>query len=93
MKVLTWEDKHGYKYRSLVRNDDDNPEIGLPDNIPDLNQIDWEQVKKELHNRLTENELITWKDVQLSQNGVTSAILSVLKRRIINLYKLEVKND
>lgn len=93
MKVLTWEDKHGYKYRSLVRNNDDNPEIGLPDNIPDLNQIDWEQVKKELHNRLTENELITWKDVQLSQNGVTSAILSVLKRRIINLYKLEVKND
>lgn len=93
MKILTWKDEHGYKYRSLVRNGDDNPEIGLPDNIPDLDQIDWEQVKKELHNRLTENELITWKDVQLSQNGVTSAILSVLKRRIINLYKLEVKND
>ncbi len=93
MKILVWEDEHGYKYRSLVRNGDDSPEIGLPDNIPDLDQIDWEQVKKELHNRLTENELITWKDVQLSQNGVTSAILSVLKRRIISLYKLEVKND
>jgi hypothetical protein len=61
---------------------------------PDLRGLDWAAIVRELHNLLVDRGLITWKDVQVSQNGINSALMTVLKNKIINLYKLqEVKKD
>jgi hypothetical protein len=61
MKIVIWKDKHGYKHRSLLRDTDrdDQAAYGVPQDPPDLNQIDWEEVKKEIHNHLVEKGLIT----------------------------------
>jgi hypothetical protein len=61
---------------------------------PDLRSLDWQTIVKELHNLLVERGLITWRDVQISQNGVNAVITTVLKKKIIDLYKLqEVKEN
>ena len=82
--------------------------FALPADVPDMGRMDWQLVedalpqvsipdlKRDLHNRLTQMSLITWCDVQRSQNGVTQAIMAVgrdrrlltlLKRQLIMLYK------
>ena len=111
MRLVIWTDQNGYKHRSLIRNSDPNdkaPEIGIPMDPPDLDKLNWEPVlkvapdldldefKRKLHNRLVQMSLITWKDVQRSQSGLTSAIMAVgrdrkileaLKRQLVMLYR------
>jgi hypothetical protein len=91
MKIVVYEGKDGYKHRALLRDSDPDHAApqGIPQDPPDLNRIDWEEVKRELHNLLVERELITWEDVMKSQNGVSSSILDVLKRKVIMLYRLQ----
>lgn len=89
MKIATYTDEKGYKRRVICK-DGVPVEYGIPQEPPDLSQIDWEEVKKELHNILVDRELITLKDVHKAGNAVTSGILKVLKRRVINLYREEV---
>ena len=107
MRLVTWTDQRGYSHRSLIRNsdpDDRAPEIGIPADPPDLDRLDFTQLpdldapefKRKLHNRLVQLYLITWQDVQQSQNGLTAAIMSVgrdreivtaLKRQLVALYR------
>ncbi len=89
MKIIIYEDEHGYKHRAMLRDSDPDHAApsGIPLDPPDLNLIDWDEVKRELHNILVERGLSTWKDVQISQNGVTSSINTVIKRKLITLYK------
>ena len=111
MRLVIWTDQRGYTRRSLIRNadpDDKAPEIGIPSDPPDLDLVDWTAVatrfpdldlvefKRKLHNRLVQTGLITWKDVQRSQNGLTSAVmfagrnrelLAVIKRPLVTLYR------
>jgi hypothetical protein len=88
MRTTTWTDKHGYKHRSLVR-DDDPDEMG-PQGVlqdpPNLNELDWEGIKLDLHNALVERGLYSWRDVQ-EKRGLRGAILSAVKRRLILLYR------
>jgi predicted nuclease with TOPRIM domain len=62
-------------------------EKGIPVMPPDLNGVDWEDVKRELHNALVDQGLFTWQDVQREQRGVTSAVKTCLHRRVIELYR------
>jgi len=111
MRSVTWTDTAGYTRRSLIRNSDPDdlaPEIGIPADPPDLDLLDWAAVtaqfpdldlvefKRKLHNRLVQTGLITWKDVQRSQNGLSSAVmfagrnrelLAVIKRPLVALYR------
>jgi len=92
MRFVTWTDTHGYRRRALVCDtdpDDAAPEIGVPAGIPDLDTLDWDAIKRDLHNHLTDQGLITWKDVQDSTNGITSAVLAVMRKRLILLYKTQ----
>jgi len=89
MKIVVWTDDRGYKHRSMLRDRDPDrmaPE-GIPLDPPDLSQLDWEGLVKDLHNMLIDKELSTWDEVQKSQTGVTSSILSVMKRPIVALYR------
>ena len=89
MKEVTWEDKDGYLHRSLIRDTDpDNmASIGIPLDPPSLDRLDWDEIKRKLHNALVERGLSTWQNVNEQQTGITSSILFVLKRPIVDLYK------
>lgn len=88
MRVVKWTDKHGYKHRSLVRDTDpdDAAEQGIRQDPPNLDEMDWEGVKRDLHNALVDMELTDWKAVQQRQ-GLPGAILGAVKKRLITLYR------
>ena len=91
MRKVIWVDLKGRKHCSLVRDDDPDhlAPSGIPHDPPDLSRLDWEAIELKLHNLLVERGLYTYDDVVALQNGVTSSILSTLKREVIALYKTE----
>lgn len=88
-KIIELTDEDGYKRRYLVNEDDkDNAaEVGLDVGVPDLNQLDWEGIKRDLHNQLFDKRLFTIEDVRRQELGITTALRSVFLRNITNLYK------
>ena len=86
MKVVNWTDDNGYKHRSVLRENDNDPRIGIPTDVPDIRQLNWDWIVRELHNRMMEAELFTLKDVEANQQ-LSSLILSVVRRQIVMLYK------
>ena len=89
MKLIEWKDSSGLHHLSLIRDGDsanDAPQ-GLPQDPPDVAQLNWREVQKTLHNELVARRLITLEDVTKSQNGLTAAILAALRRRVANLYR------
>ena len=91
MRKVIWEDRNGYVRASLIRDGDPDEaaEHGIPVDPPNLDRIDWEEVKRDLHNALVRKGLFTYKDVQRQQRGVTASIISVLRKRVIDIYKLD----
>jgi len=89
MRSVLWTDRAGREHRSLVRDGDPDSQApyGIPQDPPDLNQLDWEGIKIEIHNRLVKAGLVTWMDVQRGQNRITGIIQAVLKRKIVRLYR------
>jgi hypothetical protein len=91
MRKVTWTDKNGYKHRSLVRDGDpdDMAPNGLLQDPPNLEALDWEAVKRDLHNALLAAGLFTWRDVQEKgrHDGLRGAILSAVKKKLIALYR------
>lgn len=89
MKLVQWTDKDGFRRQSLIRNSDPDSAApnGIPQDPPDLGQLDWPAITKEMHNLFIDRGLITWRDVQASHNGVSAVIQTVLKRRIVELFK------
>jgi len=90
LKIVHYTDKNGYLHAAQLR--DNDPEsmapYGIPLEPPDL-QLDWEYIRREVHNELVRRGLFTWKDVERQQTGITSALQSVLKRSIVALYRNE----
>lgn len=95
MRPVQWTDDKGYYRLSLLR-DNDPEELapkGLPSGPPDINELDWEELKREIHNLLVSNRLLTWDDVKRSQNGITSIVNVTLKRELILLYRRKATED
>lgn len=96
MRQVTWTDGQGYKHRSLVR--DTDPDDAAPKGIlqdpPSLERIDWEAVKRDLHNALVDGGLCSWREVQAqgAADGLRGSILAALRNKLIALYR-EVDND
>lgn len=92
MKMIIWVDERGYKQRSYVPDnaDDKEAKFGIPAGPPDIDQIDWDAVKREISHVLAFNELWSFDEVQRSPNGVVSAI-NVLKRHLLQLYREDYK--
>ena len=87
MKILSFE-KNGKRYNRLVRDTDTDPSIGIPQDPPDIELLDWEQIKRDLHNTLLDMKLLSLKDLENdSANLLTSAILSVVRTKLIRLYR------
>ena len=94
MKLIKYTDKAGFKRRSLVKDTDseDDAQYGVPAGPPDLRQLDWTQLKRDMNNALADQELWTSQDLQRSQTGVTVAT-NVLKRALILLYRQDANNQ
>jgi predicted nuclease with TOPRIM domain len=66
-------------------------EQGILQDPPNLEGLDWEGIKMDIHNALVDGGLISWRDVQ-EKRGLRGAILSSMKRRLVLLYR-EAEND
>jgi len=90
LKKVIWEDASGKKHIALIRDTDPDSVAksgrGLSLDPPDVRDINWDDVKRDLHNQLVVRGLSTKDDVIAQQNGVTGAILAALKRRVLDLY-------
>ena len=89
MKLVEWTDENGWKRGSLLREQDLDVlrESGVPVGPPNLDLVDWEGVKRDLHNQLYDKRLFTWDDVVAKQSGVTTSILTAFRKRIVMLYR------
>lgn len=90
LRTVTWTDERGFVRQALVRNGDPDetaPERGIPNDPPDLDRLDWEELKRELHNELARRGLYDQGDVERHQSGVSSAVRRVITKRILALYK------
>ena len=88
MRLVTWTDKNGYRHRSLVRDtdSDDAAAQGIRRDPPNLDELDWGQIKQDLHNLLVDMELYSWRDVQRRQS-LPGAILGAIRKKLITLYR------
>jgi len=89
MRLVSWEDDRGYMRQSYVPDDapDSMAPQGIAHNPPDLSEIDWGDVERDLHNALVAQGLITWQDVQRQQNTLLPVVTSILKGRLQTLYR------
>ena len=92
MKYVTWKDGNGVMHRSMLKDGqpDFRPHEGIIVDPPDvMHKVNWEHVAKELHNELVQRGLFTYNDVIKGQNQLSSAVLSVLRKRVKQLYREE----
>ena len=92
MRTVVYEDGRGRKRARMIRDDDDVEQaaaIGIPMDPPDVDRIDWELVRADLHNLLVDRGLLSWDHVVESQNGLESVCKQVLLHRLKSLYRQE----
>lgn len=91
MKLVEYENKLGFRQKSLVKNGD-RPEWGIHLSPPDVNQLDWDAIKLNLHNLLLDKDLLSIEDVQQRQQEFVSVIVTTLKKPLLRLYQQEAEN-
>ena len=89
MRIVQWTDRYGYKRESLVRDEDadDMAPQGIPQGPPTLDELDWELIKRDIHNALVSRRLFTWRDVQEQGDALRGAIITGTKRHFVDLYR------
>jgi len=89
MKLVEWKDTSGLYHSSLIRDGDPDSSApqGLPQDPPDITQLNWREIQKALHNELVVRRLITLEDITRSQSGLTAAILTAVKQQVVALYR------
>lgn len=93
MRLVTWYDEDGFLRQAYGRDEDPDDivqEIGLRHEPPDMREIDWDEVAKELNNLLVQRGLITWLDVQKQDGALLNTVKTVLNRKILALYRQKV---
>lgn len=89
MKLLTYTDTDGFKHKSLVRDTDTDPSVGLLKSPPDLNQLNWHAIKLTLHNSLLDKGIITLEDAQSKSNEFNQCVLAAVAKPLFRLYQQE----
>jgi len=87
MRQVVYKDKQGFLRRTLVRDSDgdEKAKYGIPSGPRLDEEIDWEEIKRQINNYFVENGIDTW--VALQQQGGLSQAASVVKRHISDLYR------
>ncbi len=93
MRKVIYTDRAGYKRAAMIRDDDPDEMAskGIPVDPPDLEHLDWEGIKRDIHNNLVSAGITTWADIVRGQNTVTGVVTRVLKKHIVRLYRFEEK--
>ena len=92
MRHVIFSDERGFLHRAMVR-DTDGDEMarsGVPAGPPDLNGIDWEAVKKDINNKLVEQGLFTWEDINRSPMGL-KVVEGVIRRYLKAVYQEDAR--
>lgn len=87
MKYLVVTDSQGFKRRVMVK-DNDNESVafrGVPSGPPDVREIDWELLKKQVNNFLADSGAFTEHDIQGNSPAIAGA-LNIFKRHLLSLY-------
>ena len=92
MKLLTYTDANGFKHKSLVRDTDTDPAIGLLKSPPDLEQLDWYVIKLTLHNSLLDKGILTLEDAQSRPNEFNQCVLAAVAKPLFRLFQQQ-END
>jgi hypothetical protein len=89
MRRVIWEDRNGYTRASLVRDGDPDgaAEYGVPIEPPDLDKIEWEEVKRDLYNNLVRQGIFTYEDMRNAQNAIRRSVILALHKKVVDLYK------
>lgn len=82
----------GRKHKSLIRNGDTDPTIGLIQSPPDLTQLDWQAIQVNLHNALLDKGIITLSDAQSRVNDFNQCVLAAIGKPLFRLYQQENSN-
>lgn len=92
MRAVLWTDARGNKHRSLVKDTDgdDMAIYGIPAEPPDLEQLDWDQIKRSLREIQSQQELWDYNALQRNQVGL-QAIGNIVKRAVYDLYLQDYK--
>jgi len=91
LRKITWTDEDGWDRTAYIR-DSDSEDVarkgaGISADPPDMRLLSCDDLLRDLHNGLVARGLVTYEDVMKAQNGVSAVIKSVLKRKIIELYR------
>jgi len=94
MKIAEWTDGRGYRHKSILRDSDPDSAapLGVPCDPPNLDLLDWEELKRELHNHLLDLDLTSWDKMAKHDGAIASAIRRTFKRPLVNLYKREFRD-
>lgn len=93
MRMVDYVDERGRERSRAIRDTDPDElaKTGIPSEPPEVDRIDWEKVKRRLHNELMRRGLLTVEDLGAtdSQGNLQGAVIAALKNEVIKLYRSE----
>jgi len=92
MRKVIYTDNNGFKKIVMLRDSDPDSmaRAGIPVSLP-ADDLDWGAIKRDLNNILIDRGLFTLDDVKASNNGLRSAIMYALLRKLTRAYKEKEK--
>jgi hypothetical protein len=90
MRYVTYTDDKGYQHQTLIKDDDPDSmaKYGIPKDPPNVELLDMDGLKRDLHNTMVKFEVFTQQDVMTQANGL-APLVSVFKRYLYALYEQE----
>lgn len=92
MRNVTYTDEKGYIHIVSIKDDDPDSKAkyGLPQDPPNVDLLDVDGLKRDLHNAMVKGEMFSLGDVMKQANGL-SPLIAVVKRYLIALYEHEAE--
>lgn len=87
MRIIQKIDENGYKHLYYIKDIDLDTAKGIPADPPNINELDWDAIKREIHNALIDARLIQLQNIRRSNSGLDNILLKPIKRRLIELYR------
>ena len=87
MRLIQKTDPNGYKHLYYIKDNDPDTARGILADPPNIEALDWDAIKKEIHNGLVDNKLVQLLDIRRSNSGLNNIILRAFQRRILDLYR------
>ena len=87
MRLIKRTNGDGFRHLYYLKDNDPNTATGILADPPDIQALDWQEIIKDIHNGLVDNQLIQLSDIQRSNSGLDSIISGAIKRRLVALYR------